>query len=114
MKKHPICPRCGSKATAVETRYGTRHSHCDLWSWDGKPLVSSVVHDLRKKAHLEFDYIWKSGIMSRSQAYKTLSQMIGVDRKKCHISMMLEDDLKKTIIASRKIRDKDDFKVLED
>lgn len=52
--------------------------------------------------------------MSRSQAYKTLSQMIGVDRKKCHISMMLEDDLKKTIIASRKIRDKDDFKVLED
>jgi hypothetical protein len=70
------------------TRYGVRHNCCDLWSWDGAPLVDGETHEARKRAHDAFDTIWKDGRLSRSLAYKILAEKIGLHPKDCHIKLM--------------------------
>lgn len=109
-----ICPTCRKKVTPVSTSYGERHACCGLWSWGGKPLVSAEVHELRKRAHAVFDPIWKEGQMPRSEAYRQLSIETGIKRKKCHIAMMNVNDLKKTILAAKKICDINHCDVIED
>jgi hypothetical protein len=37
-------------------------------------------------AHLWFDPIWKEGHMTRTEAYRWLSEQTGVPSKECHIS----------------------------
>lgn len=52
--------------------------------------------------------------MTRSEAYRQLSIQTGIKRKKCHIALMNVDDLKKTILASKKIYDMNKYDVIED
>ena len=48
-------------------------------------LANSELRDYRMRAHDEFDYIWKSGYMSRGQAYRWLASKLRIPREKCHI-----------------------------
>ncbi len=91
MTASPICPKCGSEAKAVTTRYGTRHACCDLHSWDGKPLVDQATHDARKAAHDAFDRLWKKGprrLMDRGEAYAELRVELDLSPDECHMSLM--------------------------
>ena len=81
-----MCPECGCVAEQVKTRFGIRHQHCGLWSWGYKPLVSAETHEARKKAHIVFDEVWKSGKMSRSEAYRRLSEALNLPNDRCHIA----------------------------
>jgi len=80
------CPVCGNKPIQVETKYGIRNSCCGLWSWGkNEPLVDEQTHVARRAAHESFDQLWKSGKMTRTEAYSWLSSVLGLSKKLCHI-----------------------------
>lgn len=91
------CPKCFKVATERKTQYGTRHSCCDLWSWDGARLVDAETHELRQKAHELFDPLWKSGKMTRKAAYRMLARRIYIPQKECHIKLMDKKRLNRVI-----------------
>lgn len=84
----PICPKCGEQAVLTTTKWGPRHDHCGLWSWDSAPLVDADTHEARKRAHEAFDQVWQAGRVSRSTAYKMLADELGIEPKDCHIKLM--------------------------
>lgn len=46
----------------------------------------------RQLAHLAFDSLWKSGRMTRKEAYKWLSDTLCMAPEKCHIGMMNSEE----------------------
>lgn len=109
----PVCPKCGRKAFAVDTRYGVRHKCCDLWSWDGAPLMDAATHEARKAAHAAFDTLWKQHGMKRSEAYRSLSAELGIKPKDCHMKTMDAKTALRVPRAVRSILDKYDPMVIE-
>jgi hypothetical protein len=93
----PICPSCKKPAEKTPTKYGPRYQCCDLWSWGKFPLVSSEIHELRKKAHTEFDPIWQCGTITRTQAYIHLTRGLGIRKEKCHMKLMGRKQLLKVL-----------------
>ena len=117
MQRDPvICPKCGSRAQEQTTRYGRRSACCDLWSWDGKPLVSAEVHKARQHCHDVVDAIWKRAETAytvkeplgsygydqavkrirksmRNRVYRWLSAKTGLPEPECH--MAAQTDLEK-------------------
>lgn len=83
-----ICPVCGLRAIRTDTRYGPRHDHCGLWSWRGAPLVDRETHEARKAAHRAIDHIWKSRKLSRSEVYRRLGILLGLQKEECHMKQM--------------------------
>lgn len=97
------CPYCNGSAEYVSSSevYGGRDygkiylcRPCQAWvgvhKGTKKPLGRLADAKLRQwkiKAHQAFDPIWKEGHMNRYQAYKWLSIVLGIPRKKCHIGM---------------------------
>lgn len=80
------CPVCGNEPIQSETKYGLRNSCCGLWSWGkNEPLVDSRTHAARRAAHESFDQLWKSEKMTRTEAYRWLSGVLGLSKKLCHI-----------------------------
>jgi hypothetical protein len=62
-----------------------------------KPLGRLANPELRfwkKQAHSVFDRIWKSGEMSRSDAYVWLSRTLSIHQDKCHIGMFDVEECK--------------------
>ena len=62
---------------------GTHGAHAD-----GSPLgtpAGQKTKDARIKAHTAFDSIWKSGGMTRPQAYRWLQDALGLTRDQAHI-----------------------------
>jgi hypothetical protein len=58
-----------------------------------KPLGSLATASLRedrKRAHAVFDRLWQSGRMSRSNAYKWLSEQMKLSLDMTHIGMFTE------------------------
>lgn len=55
-------------------------------------LAKAGLRKLRNEAHSLFDPLWKSGKMSRSSAYKYLSNIMFLPAKDTHIGMFDEDD----------------------
>lgn len=84
----PICPTCGHPAKMSEGRFGMKAECCGLWSWGGKALVSRETHAARIQAHEAFDALWKSGRISRTEAYGKLAELMGMTRDECHMSLM--------------------------
>ncbi|MGL4226803.1 MAG: zinc-finger-containing protein [Rickettsia sp.] len=67
--------------------YGGTHAN-------GLPLGIPCSVETRKArimAHTVFDALWKSGKISRSQAYKRLSKDLEIEPKDCHIGMFDKD-----------------------
>lgn len=84
------CPTCGQEAKATATKYGVRHDCCGQRSWGGRPLATPATHAARRLAHDAFDVLWKHEGWRRSEAYKELAQVLGIERKDCHMELMSE------------------------
>lgn len=102
-----ICDYCGNKAALVTGRKIYPHRpdlnrlqfwHCEpCKAWvgchknsDAQPLGRLANAELRlakSAAHRDFDPLWKSGNMTRKQAYQWLSNQLGIPKENCHIGM---------------------------
>lgn len=109
-----ICPYCGSKTrrTTETDIYGKEYSGRDIITClnypkcnsyvgchkDGRPLGRLANKELREakiNAHDKFDALWKSTICDRSEAYKMLSDYLGIPPEYTHIGMFSIKTLKK-------------------
>jgi len=72
----------------VGSQYGPKHVCCDLWSYEGRPLVNQATHRARIAAHDALDPLWKDGHISRTEAYRLLARVMKMPREKCHIGDM--------------------------
>ena len=105
----PICPNCGQRAQTVMLTTGFKNQLknvcCHLWSYGrGSPLVDKHVHRARRTAHEEFDPLWETGLLSRSQAYKLLAEQLQVASSQCHMSELPLHLLQEVPRAVRRIR----------
>ena len=53
-------------------------------------LADGDLRNLRIRAHRKFDEVWKSGIMSRSSAYRWMADYFGIPMAEAHIAMFGE------------------------
>lgn len=104
------CPYCGGEmilrdATFVYPNNKKAVEWGSVWVCEHYPKCDSYVgcHDgttiplgrpanarlrtLKKEAHKQFDPIWKSGLVSRDQAYHWLADVLGIPYEECHIGM---------------------------
>ena len=108
MKKAMVrCPYCGSAATLhpasfvfgksarpgsllyVCNRYPACDSYVGAHQKTKLPMGSLADGDLRHKridAHKAFDWIWKSGLMTKAQAYKWMQAKLGIRSEHAHIA----------------------------
>lgn len=113
---NPICPYCGYESELVTGEKVYPHRP-DLYNklfymcgadnaWVGthsltdQPLGRLANAELRRaksKAHEVFDPLWKSGTMTRGQAYQWLSEQMGIEKKYCHIGMFNVSQCKKVV-----------------
>jgi len=119
----PVCPYCSKKANMAWGRHiwpdrpelAEKHiwrclqcsayvgCHGDTWS----PLGTLANYETRRermKTHKEFDPLWKSGTMSRSEAYLRLSKLIGIPIERCHIAMFTAEECKSARTAIQTLR----------
>lgn len=73
-------------------------------------LANERLRLLKKEAHKAFDPIWKSGLMTRKEAYMWLADMLHIENEVCHIGMFDVKQCQKTIYMCRKQKNK----VIED
>lgn len=111
------CPYCGEWADKTNGRkvYPRRPDlhhlvifaclPCDAWVGthknSGKPLGRLANAELRKAkmaAHAAFDPLWKSGQMTRKEAYKRLSEKMGLTPDQTHIGMFDVEQCKTLIL----------------
>lgn len=50
-------------------------------------LANGALRKARSEAHKQFDRLWKTGRMSRTAAYKFLSQRLALHPDDCHIAL---------------------------
>jgi hypothetical protein len=102
----PVCPKCGEAAERQATRYGTRHAHCGLWSWGGKPLTDAETHAARRAAHHAFDALWKAPnrLMMRREAYALLAKELGLPKGTAHMATMDRAMAERVPVAVARIR----------
>lgn len=103
----PICHYCETPARLVKGTkiYPHRPDLASLNFWEcapckayvgchkgtTKPLGRLANKDLRSaksKAHAMFDPLWRTGHMTRSEAYAWLRQQTGLSERECHIGEM--------------------------
>ena len=114
------CPYCNSEANLVSGHEIYPHRPdladlkvwacrpCDAWvgthknSPEHKPLGRLANAELRKAkmaAHAVFDPLWKSGRMSRREAYSMLSERMSIPKDQAHIGMFDVDQCKAVVDA---------------
>lgn len=103
------CPYCGSKVLLKDASFiyhiNKSNSWGKVWVCSSFPKCNSYVgchkgteiplgrlanerlRTLKMEAHKQFDPIWKSGLMSRKEAYRWLADMLGIPTDECHIGM---------------------------
>lgn len=134
MKKKQIhCPYCGAKASLrpASAVYGTatkvpdsylyvcdRYPRCDSYVGAHKrtkePMGTLANGDLRNKriqAHKAFDWMWKSGLMTKWQAYKWMQGKLALTDEQAHIAKFSEYSVTKQIFRRDK-RSSDEQKVM--
>lgn len=53
-------------------------------------LADAHLRAAKQRAHKNFDPLWKSGKMTRREAYKWLASNMGISEEECHIGMFSE------------------------
>ena len=113
-----VCPYCGNEPELVNSTevYGPGHDYgnlmacldCDAYvgthGGKRKPLGRLADRRLRiwkKRAHAAFDPLWKKGDMTRSKAYRWLSERLDIDPEWCHIGMFGMRYCKKVVAVCR-------------
>lgn len=110
-KKNIYCPYCGAKASLRPTSvvYGDdaktdgylyvcdRYPKCDSYVGAHQrtklPMGTLANGDLRHKrieAHKAFDWMWKSGLMTKWQAYKWMQGKLALTDEQAHIAKFSE------------------------
>lgn len=124
MKIRTMCPYCGAESKKVTGKEIYPHrpdlahktfyqcAPCDAYvgchPGTCKALGRLANAELRKAksaAHKIFDDIWRSGYMSRSQAYSWLAGQLGIEKKDCHIGMFDVDQCEQVVDASERYFD---------
>ncbi|MCI8472560.1 MAG: hypothetical protein HFE65_05595 [Clostridiales bacterium] len=119
------CPYCGAKASLRPTRtvYGDndktegylyvcdRYPKCDAYVGAHKhnklPMGTLANGDLRNKriqAHKAFDWIWKSGLMTKWQAYKWMQGKLALPEQDAHIAKFSEYMCNQLITACNEVQ----------
>lgn len=81
---------------------GTHRRNRKLGLTGAEPLGSLANAELRRarnRAHAAFDPLWRSGEMSRHEAYAWLAGELGVSAANCHIGMMDVDGCRAVVSA---------------
>lgn len=65
-------------------------------------LANAQLRRAKQQAHTAFDPIWRSGGMSRSQAYEWLAVELRITNEACHIGMFTVPRCERTIALCRK------------
>lgn len=110
-----ICPYCGAEANLVDSSivygksYGkiylcSSYPQCDAYVGVHKGtdeplgrLANAELREWKKKAHKAFDIIWKSGGMSRDQAYQLLQRKMKLSEEEAHIGKFDVDQCKRVV-----------------
>lgn len=116
------CPYCGGNARlkSASEVHNKPHYEGKMWVCENFPSCDSYVgcHEnttiplgrlankrlrlLKKEAHLWFDPIWKSGLMTRKDAYRWLADMLHIPCEECHVGMFDVKQCQKTIYLCKK------------
>ena len=97
------CGECGAPMVMKTSRFGkflgcrqfptckgTHSVHQDTGQPMGTP-ADKATKEARIKAHASFDTLWKSGVLTRQQAYKWMRQTMGLDGKTGHIGAFTKE-----------------------
>lgn len=115
-----MCDYCGKPPKLVTGRiiyphredlFGLRFWHCkECEAWVGchgktcEPLgrlANKNLRILKKRAHRAFDPLWRSGKITRVEAYIRLANRLQIPRRQCHIGMFNEGLCRKVIKIAR-------------
>jgi len=128
MKQASIkCPYCGAgallrPATIIPEKSGVlrsgkvyvcaRYPLCDAYvsahTDTGLPmgtLANAALRRKRQEAHRAFDQLWKSGLMSRKEAYRWLQTQLGLPEAEAHISNFSEFRCQQVIHLAKRFMD---------
>lgn len=92
------CPECAAPMHLRPSRFGqfygcTRYPACNGTHGahpDGSPLgvpANRATKDARIAAHAAFDTLWKSGGMTRKEAYRWMGGALGMSKDEAHIGL---------------------------
>jgi ssDNA-binding Zn-finger/Zn-ribbon topoisomerase 1 len=100
----PVCPYCGTTARLAQSKQVYRRDYGGwLWVCGQYPRCDSYVgchkgtklplgimanaelRELKQKCHAAFDPLWKSGRMTRDEAYEALAAAMCIPFFECHI-----------------------------
>ena len=118
------CPYCGSKLLLKNSNevYNNSKYYGKMWVCKNYPKCDSYVgchkdtdiplgrpankrlRTLKKEAHRWFDPIWKSGLMTRKEAYRWLADMLHIDCEECHIGLFDIKQCQKVIYLCKRQR----------
>lgn len=114
----PTCPYCGNKATHVKGSrvyphrkdlknldfYWCANNHDPAYVGCHKGslvplgrLADSELRAAKIQAHNAFDPLWRSGQMTRGEAYGWLARKLEIDKSSCHIGMFSVEECKKVV-----------------
>lgn len=116
------CPYCGSGVKLVPSSYVYHHNKNkgNMWVCKNYPdcnayvgchpgtdiplgrLANEKLRNLKVEAHKQFDPIWKSGLLSRKEAYEWLADMLNISVDECHIGMFSPEMCNKVIRICRR------------
>ena len=72
-----MCKQCGAY---VGTHKNTNNKPLGI-------LANDELRKAKRRAHADFDPLWRDGNLKRKDAYKKLSEYLGIERKDCHIGL---------------------------
>lgn len=101
------CPYCGAPVLLKDSNYvyHNNKNYGKMWVCSNYPecdayvgchpgttiplgrLADSALRKAKNRAHKAFDPLWKSGLMTRREAYIWLSAMLHISQENCHIGM---------------------------
>ena len=84
------------------------HKANEEYGHDGtKPLGTMANGDLRElrvRVHGFFDGLWRSGVVSRTEAYEWLSEELGIVPDLCHVGMFDEETCRRALVVLKERR----------
>lgn len=84
------CPQC----------YAYVGSHKNSKKPLGK-VADAKLRTLRLKAHLAFDVLHKTKVMTRSSSYQWLANKMGINKKDCHIAQFSTNQCQQVILIMK-------------
>lgn len=104
----PFACFCGSAMTLREGKFGSFYG-CNRWpDCEGTATLhpdgslkstpaDRQTKDARIKAHRAFDRMWKSGYLTRDQAYTWMAEKMGLELDRAHIGYFSESQCNELI-----------------